>query len=242
MRKRFEQQLEIGVKPILETPVLLKSRDDIPALVLALLTIYRTPEYNTKIFHLLEKLILGGKKKTGRPGLNLWQIFVLSQFRLALNLDYDRLHHMTYSDSILRQLLGIETENGIDRRGISYQRILDNVHLLDNETLRKINDIIVEFGHNKVFKKEEVEALRAKTDSFVVESDVHFPTDYNLLWDASRKILDIVNWYTIKYPSTEGWRKSHDWYSSLKNLARAVGQASASGGKWKVERLLLVLS
>ncbi|MDA3892059.1 MAG: ISNCY family transposase [Salinivirgaceae bacterium] len=240
MRKRFEQQLEIGVKPILETPVLFKSRDDIPALVLALLTIYKTPEYNSKIFNLLEKLILDGKKKTGRPGLNLWQIFVLSQYRLALNLDYDRLHYMTCSDSTLRQLIGIETESGIDRRDISYQRILDNVHLLDNETLSKINDIIIEFGHKKVFKKKEVEALRAKTDSFVVESDVHFPTDYNLLWDASRKVLDIVNWYTRKYPSTEGWRKSHDWYSSLKNLSRAVGQASASGGKGKNERLIQV--
>jgi IS5 family transposase len=67
---------------------------------------------------------------------------------------------------------------------------------------------------------------------------VHFPTDYNLLWVASRKILNIINWFTEKYPSVEGWRKSYDWYSSLKNLSRAVGQAGASGGKGKVERLM----
>jgi IS5 family transposase len=238
MRKRFEQQLEIGVKPISETPVLLKSRDDIPALVLALLTIYNTPEHNNKVFNLLEDNILKGKQKTGRIGLNLWQIFVLSQYRLALNLDYDRLHYMAHSDSTLRQLLGIETESGIERKEISYQRILDNVHLLDDETLLKINDVIVDFGYKKVFKKKEAVALFAKTDSFVVESNVHFPTDYNLLWDASRKILDIINWFTEKYPSVEGWRKSHDWYSSLKNLSRAIGQAGSSGGKGKAERLI----
>ena len=238
MRKRFEQQLEIGVKPILETPVLLKSRDDIPALVLALLTMYKTPEYNMQIFSILENCILKDKKGTGRKGLNLWQIFVLSQYRLALNLDYDRLHYMTCADTTLRQLLGIETENGIDRKDISYQRILDNIHLLDNNTLNKINDVVVGFGHNKVFKKKGMVALFAKTDSFVVESNVHFPTDYNLLWDASKKIINIVNWFTDKYPSTEGWRKSHDWYASLKNLSRAVGQASASGGKGKSERIL----
>jgi hypothetical protein len=53
-----------------------------------------------------------GKKQTGRNGLNLWQIFVLAQFRLALNIDYDRLHHIANYDSQLRQLLGIETETG----------------------------------------------------------------------------------------------------------------------------------
>lgn len=238
MRIRFEQQIEMGLKLISDTPVLLKSRDDIPSLVIALLTIYKTPEYNNQIYKILEEHIMTGKKATGRKGLNLWQIFVLSQYRLALNLDYDRLHYMTHSDTTLRQLLGIETESGVARKDISYQRILDNVHLLDDDTLKRINDVIVDFGHKKVFKKKGTVALFAKTDSFVVESNVHFPTDYNLLWDASRKILDIVNWFANKYPSTEGWRKSKDWYSSLKNLSRAVGQSSSSGGKGKAERII----
>lgn len=236
MRKRFEQQLQLGVKPIQETPVLLKSRDDVPALVMALLKIYNTPKHNSKVFNILDEKILKGNKNTGRNGLNLWQIFVLAQFRLALNIDYDRLHCMVYSDSVLRQLLGIETETGFERIEIGYQRILDNVHLLDDDTLSKINDVIVEFGHT-VFKKKDEEALSAKTDSFVVESNVHFPTDYNLLWDSSRKLLDVVSWFTNKYNSVEGWRKASDWFSSLKNLSRAVGQASASGGKGKEDRL-----
>lgn len=242
MRKRFEQQLKIGVKQIKDTPVLLKSRDDIPALVIALLAIYNSPDYSNLIYKLLGDVVLKGKKETGRTGLNLWQIFVLAQYRLALNLDYDRLHYMTHSDSTLRQLLGIETETGFDKIEISYQRIIDNLHLLDNKALTKINDVIVSFGHTKVFKKKEVEALSVKTDSFVVESNVHFPTDYKLLWDSSRKVLDVISWFTDKYPSVEGWRKASDWYSTLKNLSRAVGQASASGGKGKEERLRKVTS
>ena len=119
MRKRFEQQLEIGVKPISETPVLLKSRDDIPGLIMALVTIFKTPSHNEQIFKILEDIILKGKKETGRKGLDLWQIFVLAQYRLALNLDYDRLDYMAYSDSTLRQLLGIETESNLERREIS---------------------------------------------------------------------------------------------------------------------------
>jgi IS5 family transposase len=162
MRKRFEQQTEIGVKLICETPVLIKSRDDVPALVLALLEIYNTPDYHNAIFNILSDIIVKGKKDTGRIGLNLWQIFVLAQFRLALDLDYDRLHYMVSSDSTLRQLLGIETETGFDRVEISYQRIIDNVHLLTNGAMIKINDIIVDFGHKKVFKKKRSGSIICK--------------------------------------------------------------------------------
>ena len=172
MRKRFEQQFKLGVKLIIETPVLLNSRDDVPPLVMALLEIFKTKKYSSLIFSILEEKILGGKKETGRTGLNLWQIFVLAQFRLALNLDYDRLHYMANSDSTLRQLLGIETETGLDKIEIGYQRILDNVHLLDSETLIKINDVIVDFGHKNVFMKQGG-ALFIKTDSFVLESNIY---------------------------------------------------------------------
>jgi hypothetical protein len=236
MRNTFEQQTSLDIKPIGETPVLLKSRDAIPSLVKALLMIYNTEKYRNQILGILEDKILAGKKKTGRTGLNLWQIFVLAQFRLALNLNYDRLHHMTFSDSVLRQLIGIESESGFKREEISYQRIIDNVQLLDDKTLRKINDVIVSFGHD-VFKKKEAEALRVKTDSFVVESNVHFPTDYNLLWDSARKAMDTISWFINKYPNIEHWRKLNNWYKILKNLSRSVGQASSGGGKGKDKRM-----
>ena len=236
MRNRFEQQTSLDIKPIGETPILLKSRHAIPALVKALLEIYNTEKHFKQILDILEDKILSGKKKTGRKGLNLWQIFVLAQFRLALNLSYDQLHYMAFSDSTLRQLIGIERESGFKSEDICYQRIIDNVQLLDDETLRKINDVIVNFGHD-VYKKKEAEALRVKTDSFVVESNVHFPTDYNLLWDSSRKAIDTISWFTTKYPNISHWRKLNDWYKTLKNLSRAVGQSSSGGGKDKDKRM-----
>ncbi len=63
MRKRFEQQSRLGVKPISETPVLLKSRDNVPALFFALLKTYNKNEVNTKVFNVLEDESLKGKKK-----------------------------------------------------------------------------------------------------------------------------------------------------------------------------------
>jgi len=240
MRKRFEQQMELGVKLIEETPVRSKSRDDIPALTKVLLTIYTTPSYNEKIFSILEEKILSGKKATGRPGLTLWQIFVLAQFRLALDIDYDRLDEMVCYHSGLRQLLGIanDTDFGSDKFiDFSYDRIVTNVRLLDDQILKQINDVIVEFSHKAVFKKKEEEALSVKSDSYVVESNVHFPTDYNVLWDCARKALDTLDKILKRCPNLAGWRKTKDWKRQLKNHCRALGKASASGGKHKERRV-----
>ena len=86
--------------------------------------------------------------------------------------------------------------------------------------------------------KKDAEALRLKTDSFAVESNVHFPTDYNLLWDSGRKCMDIMGKFIRKYKHVTGWRKLGFWYRSLKSGMRALGQVGKSGGKGKEERLL----
>ncbi len=242
MRNRFDQQMELGRLLISETRIPTKSRDDIPALVITLLHIYNSAEYSSQVYDILEEKILKGKKRTGRIGLNLWQIFVLAELRLGAHLDYDRLHYMVETDSTIRQLLGIETKWDETRVKISYQRIVDNVSLLDDDTMRRLNEVIVSFGHNKVFKKKEAAPLILKTDSYVVESNVHFPTDYNLLLDCSRKSADIIKWFKKKHPQLGGCRKIKDWYISLKRLSRIVGQVSGKGGKNKEERLKKVVT
>ena len=153
MRKRFEQQLRIGQISIQDADIDLKSRDYYVALMRALKEIFISPEYNKEIFRVLEEKILLGKKATGRRGMDLWQIFVLAQVRLALNIGYDRLHTMANHDSLLRQVMGIETEFGYEKQKIGYQQILDNISLLDDETVKQINNVILEIGH-QVFKKK----------------------------------------------------------------------------------------
>jgi IS5 family transposase len=168
--------------------------------------IFITSQWNERVFEILESKITEGKKRTGRPGMDLWQIFVLSQVRLCQNISYDDLHHIANNDHLIRQ------------------------------TVMELNQVIVEFGH-EVFKKKEVAALCLKTDSFVVESNVHFPTDYNLLWDSARKCLDMVGKFVKKYPEVPGWRKIRNWRNEMKSMMRAVGKASSSGGKGKEQRI-----
>ncbi len=236
MRKRFEQQYVLGQLRIEDTPIPTQKRSGaLPGLCAALREIFISPEWNVKIFKILEKKISSGKKNTGRPGMDLWQIFILAQVRLCMNISYDELYDLSNHHTMIRQIMGVESGFGHKKIKFSYRSIIDNVSLLDDQMVKEINDVIVEFGH-EVFKKKEDTALRLKTDSFVVESNVHFPTDYNLLWDSARKSIDMVNKFQEKY-HLEGWRKIKNWRKDLKNKMRALGQASASGGKRKQERL-----
>jgi hypothetical protein len=240
MRKRFEQQISLGQLPITEIDINPKSRDSFVAVMRGLKEIFITPKYNEMLFSILEQKLMAGKKTTGRPGMDLWQIFVMAQTRLALSLSYDRLHSMVNYNSLLRQIMGVDTDSGFEKQQFDYQRILDNVGLLDDETVRQINDIIVKVGHD-VFKKKEAAPLHLKTDSFVVQSNVHFPTDYNLLWDCTRKSLEIITYFLKAYPCLKNWRKLKNWRRELKNLMREVGKISGSGGVNKEQRLKKVV-
>jgi transposase, IS5 family len=239
MRQRFEQQFKLGTIQISETQISTQTRDAQPKMALALLQIFNTPEYNEQLFAILEDKIVGKKKQTGRPGMDLWQIFVMAMFRMTLNLTYDRLHTMANNDKMLRQLLGIETESGFKVITIGYQNIKDNVDLLTDAILHEINLLIVGFGNNEVFKKKEQEALCLKGDSFVAKSTVHYPTDYNLLFDCARKCIDTANWFSTKYPTTFfGWRKSKDWYRELKIKMRILGQSIGFKGKYRETNII----
>ena len=235
MRKRFEQQFALGQMPIQDIVFTTRTRDRLSGLYRALQEIYLTPEYNEKIFSILEKEITDTKQKTGRPGMDLWILFILAQTRLCLDIDYDELLYRANYDHLLRQLMGIEIpfETG---HIFKYQTIVDNVSLLSNEVLDEINEVILTLGNQVFKKKEENGGDCLKTDSFVVRSNVHFPADYNLLWDSGRKCLDVTKYFLNNYPEIKGWRKYKQWRKILKNGSRSVGMASKGGGKNKEVR------
>ena len=154
MRKRFEQQLTLGRLSIKETEIPNTRRSGaLPKLCAALKEIFISPKWNEQVFSLLEDSILAGKKETGRCGMDLWHIFVLSQVRLCQNISYDELSHIANHDSLVRQIMGVESEYGQDKFIFGYQTIIDNVSLLTDDMVKKLNNIIVEFGH-EVFKKK----------------------------------------------------------------------------------------
>jgi hypothetical protein len=66
-----------------------------------------------------------------------------------------------------------------------------------------------------------------RADSFVVETDVHYPTDINLLWDALRKLITLLAGLCEEL-GIAGWRQSAYQLRQLKKLYRQVQQLKHS--------------
>lgn len=229
MRRTINPQYKLGELPISQIEIDLKSRDDIPPLLLGLQHIYCTPNLREEVFSILEEMIHSRDKAAdnGRPGMNLWKILVLGVLRLNLNWDYDRLKEMANNHRTIRQMLG----HGFNDYQHEYklQTLKDNVSLLTPEILDKINIVVVTEGHNLVKKKED-EALRGRCDSFVLETNVHFPTDINLLFDAMRKVITLVASLCASCGITD-WRQCQYNVRKLKKLYRMAQKLKRSTSK-----------
>jgi IS5 family transposase len=138
--------------------------------------------------------------------LEQWKILVLGVLRLGLNADYDRIHELANQHKTLRQMLG---HSDFDPHLYHLQTLLprkDNLRIFTPEILDRINVEVVRSGH-QLLKKTEEENLAARCDSFVLETDVHFPTDINLLYDAIRKMIEECA-HLSQTNGLDGWRQS----------------------------------
>jgi hypothetical protein len=239
MRKRFEQQLEIGMVPIGEVKISKKSRHQLPPMLMALQYIFNDEVLNEELFAALEKSLMSGKQMTGRPGMSLWEIFVLASTRHNLEADYDSLLDMANNHKALRGILGVDRNDFSDGKEYELQTLKDNVSLLEEDLLRDLNELVVKAGHGVIKKKEGVADLdlSIKVDSYVLESNIHFPTDLNLMWDSGRKVLDIVNHLENSGLKLAGFRKKHEFRRKLKEDYRRASEIHRKKGKDYKSRL-----
>jgi hypothetical protein len=175
MRKQFENQLTIGATPINEVEIPYKTRSHIVALVAALQHIYITPKWSTRVFSLLTENVMKNKKETGREGMSLWEMFVLAQVSLADNSSYDDLHHKANYDTLIRGILGVLPTNYSLVKQYSYQNIYDNVSLIGDGLLIKINALIIEVGHEAFKKKEILHYAKKQIATFAKQTPISLP-------------------------------------------------------------------
>ena len=219
MRHVCNPQMELGEIGIEDIWINLKSRDDIPALLLGLQYLYADEETRTRLFALLEEHMLPGVDRTvGRPGMELWRILVMAVVMQGLGCDFDRLHELVNEHNTLRQFLG--HADIWDKRKYEYQTVVDNVCLVRPELLAQVGQLIVESGH-AVARKKPGEPLRGRCDSFVVETDVHYPTDVNLLMDAMRCLVRVTGRAASEH-EVAGWRQWRHLTRSVKRLFNQV--------------------
>jgi len=230
MRKIIEKQLKIGQVDIGNIEIDLKSRDEIPQLLLGLQAIYSNWHYREEVFLILKGIIpVNIDSKNGRPGMDLWKILVLGTLRLNCNWDYDKLHEIANNHIKVREFLG-HTIFELDQR-YSLQTLKDNISLFTPELLDQISTVVVEMGQ-QMFCCQEQNELKGRCDSFVVETDVHYPTDINLLWDSIRKVIELIAREFSELGITE-WRQGRHILKKIKKLFNRIQKLRRSNSKNK---------
>ncbi|MCP4285982.1 MAG: ISNCY family transposase [Gammaproteobacteria bacterium] len=241
MHKVIDPQLQIGEQDISAIRLDPKSRDDIPQILLGLQHIYTTREVREAVFAILEEVLAersdegeSGKvdPHTGRPGMLQWQILVLGVLRLGLNADYDRVQELANQHNTIRQMLG--HSDWADEKYYELQTLKDNLRLFTPEVLERINREVVRAGHQALKKSPEDDVV-GRCDSFVVETDVHFPTDINLLLDAIRKVIRISAELADEY-GLSGWRQHQYHQQQFKKHYRKVQRLKHSTSKNETKR------
>ena len=240
MRHPYQAQPDLQLTPIEKIRLPLKSRDELPPILAGLQWLWMHPTLKAEILALIEAAVLADKKATGRTGMTLWQILVLGVVRLGLDADWDRMEHIANYDSLVRQMLQVPAAPwGEEDKMFGHQTLRDNVALLDDTLLQAINARIAAVGREVFAKKDgaPLAALEIKADSYVLETDVHFPTDLSLLWDSGRKCVDLVEGFLASGHALPGWRKFKDWRRQLKNLQRSASHIVYRGGPNKEARM-----
>ncbi len=235
MRKIIEKQLKFGQVDISSIELDLRSRDEIPQLLAGLQAIYANRKTRNKVFAILEDIIPDNTDAgNGRPGMDLWSILVLGTLRLNCNWDYDKVLEIANNHKTVRDFLG-HTIYEFDQR-YALQTLKDNVSLFTPQHLEQINQVVVEVGHKLL--GYDGRSLKGRCDSFVLETNVHYPTDINLLWDAIRKIITLI---AAEFDTQEitQWRQSKYILRKIKKLftrARRLKRSNSKKEKRKAEK------
>jgi hypothetical protein len=220
VRVAYQEQPRLDCPAVGRVKLNLNCRDEIIPILRALQHVYADVPLRKKLLDLVGKDVNGGcSRKRGRRGLDYWSITVLAAVRLGCNLDYDKLQDLAEQHRTLRLMMGIGDWE--ETAELDWRRIRDNLCLLRPETLVRLNRLIVAAGHE--LAPEAVEAVRG--DSFVVETNTHYPTESTLIGDGLRKVAGLAAELAEEYGSA-GWRQHRHLLKNVKDVVREIGQAS----------------
>ncbi|RLB76654.1 MAG: ISNCY family transposase, partial [Deltaproteobacteria bacterium] len=230
MRKNFEPQITFGTVPVSNIKFDIFCRHEIVPILMALQHLYFNKPVLNEILELIKKDIVGDKnEKLGCSGMHYWEILVLASVRLGCDLDYDALHDLANNHTTLRDIMQISR---LDDQRFPRTTIHDNITKLSPETIFKISDIIVRLGHG--FYPKAIEKVRG--DSFVVQKNIHYPTDANLILDGIHKSIKL-SVSLADALNISGWRQHASLLKKIKSILRNIQRTAKSKRKNKEEQL-----
>jgi len=222
MRKGISKQTRLDCTTVENVKLNLDCRDEIIPVLRGLQQIYSDPILRNEILNLVAEAVNGETRKDcGREGLDYWQILVLASVRLGCNLDYDKLQDLAEQHRALRHIMGIGDWD--EMTNLSWRRIRDNICLLKPEIIEQISHLVVQAGYQLV--PAAIKLVRA--DSFVVETNIHYPTESTLIQDGIRKVLELGTELATPF-DLPGWRQQAHLLKQIKNIVRKIGRRARS--------------
>ena len=154
--------------------------------------------------------------------MDYWQILVLSAVRLGCDFDYDALQDLAEQHRALRQMMGL---GDWDEDSFHFRRIHDNICLVRPETIAAIDHLIVGEGHR--LAPEAPKKIRA--DSFVMETNIHYPSESTLIRDGVRKVIELAV-VQAEARNLPGWRQHEHLLGKVRKLTRRIERIAARKG------------
>lgn len=231
MRKSFSQQRRLDCPSIDEVELNLDCRHELIPILRALQHIYSRAEVRDRILDLIaEDVNRDSRTDCGREGFDYWQVLVLAAVRLGCNLNYDQLQDLAEEHRKLRQIMGVGYWD--EKTSFHWQRIRDNVCLLRPSTIDAISQAIVAEGH----RLDPDAAKKVRGDSFVAETNIHWPSESSLIRDGVRKIITICLSICAKL-DLPGWRQHSHLLARVGRLAGEIDRIASKKGPNYQERL-----
>ncbi len=231
MRKGYSKQRRLDSVPIDQVELNLDCRDSIIPVLQALQHVYSHSALTRKVLALIGQDVNGNSRTDrGREGMDYWHLLVLASVRLGCNLTYDQLHDLSENHIKLREIMGIGSwDEGTE---FKWRCIRDNVCLLTPETIDRISQLIVTAGHKIV--PEAVEKVRV--DSFVMETNIHYPTESSLIRDGLEKILSMCAELASEN-NLFGWRQHDHLWKKVRSLSRQIDRMALKKGPNYIARM-----
>lgn len=222
VRKHYQAQHRFDCSPIAQVEINFECRDEIVPILAGLQFLYTNNQLRNKAVKLVAAdLNEDSRRDVGRPGMDDWHVVVLAAVRLGCNFDYDKLQDQVENHRSLRYIMGIGDWQDAD--DFNFRRIRDTLCKIKPATLEKLNQVVVAAGHE--IAPQAAASVRA--DSFVVETNIHHPTESRLIFDGVRKFVplcaDLAGLLGI-----EGWRQSDHLIRKIKKLKQNIGRLAAS--------------
>jgi len=236
MRKVFPPQMSIGQRDIADIKIDVSSRDDIPVILLGLQHIFTTQPLRDAVFKILEEVAptkMDGEEtkivsiNKGRPGMDQWSILVLGALRVGLNTDYDRILELANQHNTLREMLGLGCFDA-DKR-YCLQTLKDNLKLFTPAIMERVSAEVIRAGY-QLLDLDIHKLIRGRCDSFVLKTNVHFPTDTSLLHDAIRVLIRLCVKWSLQHALPE-WRLHKHNLSTFKKRYRKLQKLKHSTSK-----------